>query len=61
MERGNGRAMVMLQEPRLSIFAPCTYLPERMWRFEYFFAYNISAGGGGNSASTIFAPTAANA
>lgn len=32
----------MLQEPRLSIFAPCTYLPDRMWRFEYFFAYNTN-------------------
>ena len=34
--------MVMLQESRLSIFAPCTYLPERMWRFEYFFATSIN-------------------
>jgi arginyl-tRNA--protein-N-Asp/Glu arginylyltransferase len=34
--------MIMLQEPHMSIFAPCTYLPDRMWRFEYFFAYNIN-------------------
>jgi len=34
--------MVILQDPRMSIFAPCTYLPERKWRFEYFFAYDIS-------------------
>ncbi|HOT46417.1 MAG TPA: hypothetical protein PLC28_16145 [Spirochaetota bacterium] len=35
--------MILLQEPRLSPWGPCTYLPERNCRFEYFFAYDLTA------------------
>lgn len=33
--------MILLQEPRLSDFTPCSYIPDRMWRFEYFFAHGL--------------------
>jgi leucyl-tRNA---protein transferase len=36
--------MILLQEPRLSEFSPCTYLPGLMWRFEYFFARELEGG-----------------
>ncbi|TFH38984.1 MAG: hypothetical protein E4G96_09675 [Chrysiogenales bacterium] len=34
--------MILYQEPRLSIYSPCAYLPEKMWRFEYFFGGDIN-------------------
>lgn len=33
--------MILLQEPRLSDFTPCSYIADRMWRFEYFFAHGL--------------------
>jgi leucyl-tRNA---protein transferase len=33
--------MILLQETRLSDFTPCSYIPELMWRFEYFFAHGL--------------------
>jgi arginyl-tRNA--protein-N-Asp/Glu arginylyltransferase len=33
--------MILLQEPRVSDYTPCTYMPDRMWRFIYFFASDI--------------------
>jgi len=34
--------MTLLQEPQLSPWAPCAYLPDRNCRFEYFFAYDLT-------------------
>ena len=34
--------MILLQEPRLSPPGPCAYIPGRMCRFEYFFAYDLT-------------------
>ncbi len=36
--------MMLFQEPRLSARSPCAYLPEKMWRFEYFFATDLNPG-----------------
>jgi arginyl-tRNA--protein-N-Asp/Glu arginylyltransferase len=33
--------MILLQEPRVSDFTPCSYIVDRMWRFEYFFANGL--------------------
>jgi leucyl-tRNA---protein transferase len=33
--------MILLQEPQLSDFTPCSYIEDRMWRFEYFFAHGL--------------------
>lgn len=35
--------MLLLQKPQLSRFSQCTYLPDRMCRFEYFFAIDLDA------------------
>jgi len=35
--------MILLQKPLVSMERPCEYIPERMWRFEYFFAEEVSA------------------
>ncbi len=42
--------MILLQEPRLGPPGPCTYLPDRTCRFEYFFAYDLS----GNDLEELF-------
>lgn len=34
--------MILLQEPRLSPPGPCTYIPDRLCRVEYFFAYDLT-------------------
>ncbi len=36
--------MILLQEPTLSSWESCSYLPDRKWRFEYFFAMNLTSG-----------------
>lgn len=36
--------MIIIQEPQLSPFSPCSYLPRCNWRFEYFFAFNVTGG-----------------
>jgi leucyl-tRNA---protein transferase len=35
--------MILLQEPGLGPWGPCPYIPGRMCRFEYFFAYDLTA------------------
>lgn len=34
--------MILLQEPRYSMFSPCSYFPELMWRFIYLYADSVS-------------------
>jgi len=34
--------MIILQEPKLSPESNCTYLDNRQWRFEYFFAHDLN-------------------
>ncbi len=34
--------MILLQEQRLGPWGPCTYIPGRLCRFEYFFAYDLN-------------------
>jgi len=34
--------MIVIQEPRYSSLSTCSYIPERQWRFEYFFAVNLT-------------------
>ncbi len=35
--------MILLQEPHLSMTERCSYLPDRQWRFEYFFAMDVTS------------------
>ncbi|PKL40078.1 MAG: arginyltransferase [Spirochaetae bacterium HGW-Spirochaetae-1] len=36
--------MILIQKPQISTFSPCAYLPDREWRFEYFFAMDLNEG-----------------
>lgn len=33
--------MIILQDPQISYFSECSYIPDELWRYEYFFALQL--------------------